>query len=75
MFSIREINLLNIVMIGMKTMLAFLSGKQYRYIAQDSKKDDCTEMVGVHMSDKPQHTGNIEKNSGFKGWELESCSL
>ena len=44
-----------------ENMLAFLSGKQYRYIVQDSKKDDCTEMADVHMLDKPQHTGNMRK--------------
>ena len=49
-----------------ENMLAFLSGKQYRYIAQDSKKDDCTEMADVHMSDKPRHTGNMRKILNLK---------
>ena len=40
-------------------MLAFISGMQYKHIAKDSKKDDCTEMADVHMSDKPQDTGNM----------------
>ena len=44
-----------------ENMLAFISGKQYRHIAKDSKKDDCTEMADVHMSDKPQDTGNMRK--------------
>ena len=36
-----------------ENMLAFIPGQQYKYIAKDSKKDDCTEMADVHMSDKP----------------------
>ena len=44
-----------------ENMLAFIPGQQYRYIAKDSKKDDCTEMADVHMSDKPQDTDNMRK--------------
>ena len=42
-------------------MFAFLSGTQYRHIAKDSKKGDCTEMANVHMSGKPQDAGNLRK--------------
>ena len=44
-----------------ENMLAFIPGQLYRYIAKDSKKDDCTEMADMHMSDKPRDTGNMRK--------------
>ena len=36
-------------------------GKEFTYIATDSKKDDCTELANVTMPTNPCETGNLQK--------------
>ena len=38
-----------------------LPGKEFIYIATDSKKDDCTELANITMLTNPHETGNLKK--------------
>ena len=38
-----------------------LPGKEFKNIATDSKKDDCTELANITMSTNPHETGNLTK--------------
>ena len=40
--------------------LKLLPGKEFTYIATDSKKDDCTELANVTMPTNPHETGNLQ---------------
>ena len=41
--------------------LKLLPGKEFRNIATDSKKDDCTELANITMLTNPHKTGNLKK--------------
>ena len=41
--------------------LKLLTGKEFRNIATDSKKDDCTELANITMPTNPHETGNLKE--------------